>query len=70
MTNSNTNPDSESNSLNAVNLFKQLQINFAQTSMTDEEAYLEIAKKLMKLSDVLPSLEKCMEAELNKKYPS
>ena len=70
MTNSNTNPDSESNSLNAVNLFKQLKINFAQTSMTDEEAYLEIAKKLMKLSDVLPSLEKCMEAELNKKYPS
>ena len=70
MTNSNYNPDSESNSLNAVNLFKQLQINFAQTSMTDEEAYLEIAKKLMKLSDVLPSLEKCMEAELNKKYPS
>ena len=70
MTNSNTSPDSESDSLNAVNLFKQLQINFAQTSMTDEEAYLEIAKKLMKLSDVLPSLEKCMEAELNKKYPS
>ena len=48
----------------------QLHQNFTQTFMTIEEAYLEIAKKLMKLSDVLPSLEKCMEAELNKKYPS
>jgi 16S rRNA C1402 (ribose-2'-O) methylase RsmI len=36
--------------------------------LTEEEAYLEIAKKLMKLSDVLGELETCMERELTKKF--
>lgn len=48
--------------------FAQLRKSFAQQSTTEEEAYLEIARKLMKLADVLDELEKCMDKELEKKY--
>lgn len=48
--------------------FDQLKKNFAQQSTTEEEAYLEIAKKLMKLSDVLVELEDCMDQQLKLKY--
>lgn len=41
-------------------LFSELRKNFAQQSTTEEEAFLEIAKKLMKLADVLDELEDCM----------
>jgi hypothetical protein len=45
-----------------------LRKNFAQQTKTEEEAYLEIAKKLMKLSDSLNELETCMVTLLAKKY--
>ena len=41
--------------------FEKLRRQFAQQSATEEQAYLEIAKKLMKLSDVLPELQACMD---------
>ena len=36
--------------------------------MTEDEAYIEIAKKLMKLTDVLVQLETCIDIEIEKKY--
>lgn len=45
-------------------MFAELRKNYAQQATTEEEAYLEIAKKLMKLADVLDELEACMDREL------
>lgn len=42
-------------------MFDQLRKSFAQTAGSDEDAYLEIAKKLMRYSDRLGSLEQCMD---------
>ncbi len=49
-------------------MFKELRRNFAQQSATEEEAYLEIAKKLMALSDVLGQLQTCMDEQFKLKY--
>ncbi len=42
------------------NFFAELKKSFAREGQTDEEAYLEIAKKLMNMSDKLDDLKKCM----------
>lgn len=41
--------------------FAELKKNFAEEGQTDEEAYLEIAKKLMAMSDKLDELKQCMD---------
>ena len=40
--------------------FVDLRQQFAQQAMTEEEAYLAIAKKLLLISDKLDTLELCM----------
>ena len=52
----------------SASFFEGLKKRFAQQSVTEEEAYLEIAKKLMKLTDVLVELERCVDSEIEKKF--
>jgi hypothetical protein len=42
-------------------MFEKLKHTFAQDAPNEEQAYLELAKKLMKLTDVLGDLQTCME---------
>lgn len=48
--------------------FDALVKKFAQQDQSLEEQYLQIAKKLVELKDLLPDLEKCMEQALEVKY--
>ena len=54
----------------AAELFGELRKNFAQSSQTEEEAYLEIAKKLMKLQNEMPGFESCMDQCLTSAFES
>jgi translation initiation factor 2 alpha subunit (eIF-2alpha) len=64
-----TNSEAPSKVKSAAELFKVLRKNFAQKSHSLEDAYLEIAEKLMELSDdTYDTLEVCTRAVDDGRY--
>ncbi len=53
--------DPDSNEKKRAQMFGKLRHSFAQDASNEEQAYLELAKKLMKLTDVLGDLQTCMD---------
>ena len=48
-------------------MFEKLKHTFAQDAPNEEQAYVELANKLMKLTDVLGDPQTCMDEQIKKK---